>query len=127
MARDNLKCWAVAARRVLLSQHLLKVGMPALEFGVTGLGPRRHRRLCLQSNQGHSKRVGHSNNKMAAVLASAPAMTQVNGNGHPLTGDSTPDGGVKEPKFASGLILPPPEIKCTCPFSLFITLTWFST
>lgn len=48
------------------------------------------------------------------MLADTSNETQVNGNGHPLTGDSTPDGGVKEPKFASGLILPPPEIKCAC-------------
>ncbi|KAJ3476340.1 hypothetical protein NLI96_g11220 [Meripilus lineatus] len=49
------------------------------------------------------------------MVATPPDVTQVNGNGHPLTGDNTPDhnhnGGVKEPKFASGLILPPPEIK----------------
>lgn len=56
-----------------------------------------------------------------AMVATPPDVTQVNGNGHPLTGDNTPDhnhnGGVKEPKFASGLILPPPEIKCA--FLLF--------
>lgn len=32
-------------------------------------------------------------------------------NGH-LNGDASPNGIPKEPKFASGLILPPPEIKC---------------
>ena len=55
---------------------------------------------------------------MVATPTPPPDVTQqVNGNGHPLTGDNTPDhnGGVKEPKFASGLILPPPEIKCAFP------------
>jgi len=47
---------------------------------------------------------------MSAAVANG---VQTNGNGvdHPMNGDVPNGHAVKEPKFASGLILPPPEIK----------------
>lgn len=47
--------------------------------------------------------------KMSAMLLDTAGAPHVNGNGV-LNGDSLAS---KEPKYASGLILPPPEIKCT--------------
>ena len=41
-----------------------------------------------------------------------PQTPALNGNGVPTQGPDGTNGVHKEPKFASGLILPPPEIKC---------------
>ncbi|KAL4251665.1 Splicing factor 3A subunit 1 [Abortiporus biennis] len=48
---------------------------------------------------------------MSAMAVDTPTMQHMNGNGNALNGDITPNHVAKEPKFASGLILPPPEIK----------------
>lgn len=51
---------------------------------------------------------------MSAMVADAstPPLAHLNGNGVHMNEDGIPNGAVKEPKYASGLILPPPEIKC---------------
>lgn len=49
--------------------------------------------------------------KMSATAAIAPQDVLMNGNGSANGNGYAPDGH-KEPKYASGLILPPPEIKC---------------
>jgi hypothetical protein len=57
------------------------------------------------------------NVKMSAAAVITPSIAPVNGNGHV---DDTPKG----PKFASGLILPPPEIKSTPSGSFCENLTY---
>ncbi|OCH95633.1 hypothetical protein OBBRIDRAFT_816514 [Obba rivulosa] len=47
---------------------------------------------------------------MSAVDVQMATPPHLNGNGH-LNGDGVPNGLPNQPKFASGLILPPPEIK----------------
>ena len=55
---------------------------------------------------------------MMEVDTHADTLVEVNGNGSPhANGDAESNGAHKEPKFASGLILPPPEIKCECRIS----------
>ena len=52
-----------------------------------------------------------------------PPAIHLNGNGTPhANGDPTQNGGAKEPKFASGLILPPPEIKCESSYMFFCVI-----
>lgn len=49
---------------------------------------------------------------MSAAAVAQPDV-HMNGNGAANGNGYAPDT-LKEPKFASGLILPPPEIKCAC-------------
>lgn len=51
--------------------------------------------------------------KMSAVDVQMAPPLPLNGGGHP-NGHGDFNGVPREPKFASGLILPPPEIKCAC-------------
>ena len=62
------------------------------------------------------------------VDTQSPPVAHLNGDDTPhANGDASPNDAHKEPKFASGLIPPPPEIKCasiTSPcFSFDVCLT----
>ena len=60
---------------------------------------------------------------MMEVDTHADTLVEVNGNGTPhANGDAESNGAHKEPKFASGLILPPPEIKCECCIAIEVCL-----